>query len=139
MPGLTLKLSRSNRINVMKLLAFYLITCAFMAFSTWLSGMIWTSANGIGQYLSLVFKDKPLILLAAVSIFVFSGIHMHLGKAFFSISYFENGIIWLSSSWVSFLILWAVYGLIPNKWEIISLALGQAGLFTALIGRASSA
>ncbi|MCL1890356.1 MAG: hypothetical protein FWF99_07660 [Desulfovibrionaceae bacterium] len=123
----------------MKLLAFYLITCAFMAFSTWLSGLQWTGANGIGQFLNLIFRDKPLILAAAVSIFVLSGIHMHVGKSFFSISYFENGIIWLSSSWVSFLILWAVYGLVPNKWEVVGLVLGQAGLFAALVGRAASA
>ena len=121
----------------MELLAFYAVTCMFMAFSTWIAGLQWSGANGTGEFLNLIFREKPFILLAALGIFVISGVHMHVGKSFFSISYFENGIIWLSTSWVSFLVLWLAYGLVPNRWEVISLVFGHMGLLTALIGRAA--
>ncbi len=121
----------------MELLAFYAITCAFMAFSTWMAGLQWTGANSVGEFFSLVFRDKPYILLAVILLFVISGVHMHVGKAWFGISYFENGILWLSSSWVSFVVLWLAYGLIPNRWEVLSLVFGHISLLIALIGRAS--
>ena len=122
----------------MDIALFYALTCAFMAFSTWIAGLQWCGANSVGQFLSLIFWERPLILVSTVLIFVLSGVHMHIGKAWFNISYFENGIIWLSTSWVSFVVLWLAYGLKPSIWELVGSAFGQIGLFIALIGKATN-
>lgn len=131
----TATLRTSSRRKAMELLAFYAITCLFMACSTWIAGLQWTGANGVSEFLTMIFKDKPYILLSVILIFIISGVHMHIGKAWFGITYFENGVLWLSASWVSFVVLWLSYGLVPNKWEVLSLVVGHVSLMIALIGR----
>ena len=123
------------RKNAMKFVLFYLITCAFMAVSTWISGLQWSGANGVKEFLFMIFRDKPGILLVTMIIFIIGGIHMHIGKSLFGITYFENGIIWLSTSWVSFVVLWLAYDIVPNRWELAGSCIGQLGLLVALYGR----
>lgn len=122
----------------MEFAVFYIITCLFMGFSTWIAGLQWCGADGVQSFLKLIFVERPFILVSTIAIFVISGVHMHIGKSFFNITYFENGIIWLSTSWVSFAVLWLAYGLKPSLWELVGSAFGQVGLFIALIGRAAS-
>lgn len=131
--------SNSTRLrkNAMKLLLFYAITCVFMAASTWISGLQWSGANGVKEFLLMIFKDKPGILFATMIIFIIGGIHMHIGKSLFNVTYFENGIIWLSTSWVSFVVLWLAYDIVPNRWELAGSCLGQLGLLVALWGRST--
>jgi hypothetical protein len=114
-----------------------MITCVIMATSTLISGLQWSGANGVKEFLLMIFRDKPSILFGTILIFILSGIHMHIGKAYFNVSYFENGIMWLSTSWVSFLVLWAVYDILPNRWELLGSVMGQCGLWIALYGRAT--
>jgi hypothetical protein len=137
MSNLTLPSVRFFKLSdkAMKMLIFYMITCGVMAMSTWLSGLQWSGADGVKEFLLLIFRDKPVILFGTILIFILGGLHMHVGKAYFDISYFENGIIWLSTSWVSFLVLWLAYDILPNRWELIGSCMGQFGLFIALYGR----
>lgn len=139
MNSLTLLRFRPLKLSdrTMKILFFYMITCVIMATSTLISGLQWSGANGVKEFLLMIFRDKPSILFGTILIFILSGIHMHIGKAYFNVSYFENGIMWLSTSWVSFLVLWAVYDILPNRWELLGSVMGQCGLWIALYGRAT--
>lgn len=122
----------------MEIVTYYLVACFFMAISALLSGIQWTEANGVQEYLRLVLVHKPFILLVTVVIFLFSGMMTQIGKFHFSLSYYEISIIWLATSWVSLATLWLVNGIKPSLAELIGIVCCHIGLGISTIARISS-
>ena len=122
----------------MNIAVFYLIACLFMALSAILSGIQWSEANGVREYLRLILLNKPFIVLATVAIFILSGVMMQIGKFHFRLSYYEISIIWLATSWVSLATLWLVNGIKPSWNEFIGIVFCHVGLGISTVTRISS-
>lgn len=119
----------------MEVAVFYLVACLFMAISAILSGIQWNEANGVHEYIRLVFVNKPFIILITVIIFVLSGILLQIGKFHFNLTYYEISIIWLSTSWVALATLWLVSGIKPSWAELIGIIFCHMGLGISTIAR----
>ncbi|SDT84280.1 hypothetical protein [Desulfobacula phenolica] len=122
----------------MEIAAFYLVACLFMAISAALSGTQWNEANGVMEYLRLIFLTKPVIILLTVVIFILSGILVQIGKFHFNLSYYEISIIWLATSWVSITTLWFISGIRPSWTEFIGIVFCHIGLGISTIARISN-
>jgi len=114
---------------------YYLVACLFMGISAFLSGLQWSEANGVREYLRLVLFDKPFITLVALALFVLAGVMMQIGKRHFKLTYYEISIIWLATSWVSLVILWLISGIKPAWAELVGIAFCQGGLAVSTIAR----
>jgi len=106
-----------------------------MLISTLLSGLQWTEADGVVEYLRLMLLHKPYILLIMIIIFLLSGIMMQIGKHHFKLSYYEISIIWLAASWVPYVTLWIRYGIKPSGPEMIGIIFCQVGVVISTISR----
>ena len=114
---------------------FYGVACLFMAISAILSGIQWNEANGVQEYLKLVFLNKPFIVLITIVVFILSGVLMQIGKHYFSLSYYEISIVWLATSWVALVTLWVVSGIKPSVPELIGIVLCHVGLAVSTVAR----
>lgn len=121
--------------GMMNIVYFYLVACLFMAISALLSGIQWSQANGVREYLRLVLFDKPFIILVTLAIFVLSGILMQVGKFHFRLTYYTISIIWLATSWVALVVLWLVNGIKPCVGEVVGLVLCHAGILVSTLTR----
>jgi len=117
-----------GRERAVDIAIFYVVACVFMGISTMLSGIQWSEADGVQEYLRLVFMHKPFIILVMVVIFVLSGVMMQIGKHHFHLSYYKISIIWLATSWVAIVTLWLVKGIRPCWTELIGIVLCHLGL-----------
>jgi hypothetical protein len=106
-----------------------------MAISALLSGIQWNEANGVQEYLKLVFLNKPFIVVVTIVVFVLSGVLMQIGKHHFHLSYYEISIIWLATSWVAMATLWVVNGIKPSSSELIGILFCHIGLAVSAICR----
>jgi len=122
----------------MEVALFYLVACLFMAVSALLSGIQWNEANGVQEYLRLVFMNKPFIILVTVIIFLLSGVLMQIGKFHFHLSYYEISIIWLATSWVALATLWFFSGIKPSWAELIGVFFCHLGLGISTLARIST-
>ena len=122
----------------MEVAVFYVVACLFMGISAVLSGIQWNEANGVHEYLRLVFMNKPFIILITVIIFILSGVLLQIGKFHFDLSYYEISIIWLATSWVALATLWIVHGIKPSGAELIGIIFCHAGLAISTLARMSS-
>jgi len=122
----------------MEIAIFYVVACFFMGISALLSGIQWNEANGVPEYLRLVFVNKPFIILITVTVFLLSGVLMQIGKFHFNLSYYEISIIWLATSWVGLATLWLLSGIKPSSAELIGLVFCHLGLGISTIARISS-
>jgi hypothetical protein len=120
----------------MSVFLFYLIACLLMGLSALLSGIQWSEADGVGQYLQLLV-EKPFIVVVTIAIFIMSGILMQIGKFHFKLSYYEISIIWLATSWVSLATLWLASGIKPSWTELIGIVFCNIGLAISTLGRMS--
>lgn len=125
----------AERKKPMDVALFYGIACLFMAVSSLLSGIQWNEANGVREYLKLVFLNKPFIILVTILVFVLSGILMQIGKHYFRLSYYEISIIWLATSWVAMATLWLASGIKPSLSELIGTVFCHVGLVVSTITR----
>jgi hypothetical protein len=125
----------TERGKLMDVALFYGIACLFMAISALLSGIQWSEANGVQEYLQLVFLNKPFIVLVTILVFVLSGILMQIGKCCFHLSYYEISIIWLATSWVAMATLWVVNGIKPSSSELIGILFCHIGLAVSTIAK----
>ncbi len=136
---LTIYPEPSEKINargkLMEVALFYVVACVFMGGSALLSGIQWNEANGVNEYLRLMFVDKPFIILVTVVLFLMSGILMQIGKFHFSLSYYEISIIWLATSWVALATLWIISGIRPSWTELIGIFFCHLGLGISTIAR----
>ncbi|MGA2225338.1 MAG: hypothetical protein ABSH41_12945 [Syntrophobacteraceae bacterium] len=121
--------------KLMDVALFYGVACLFMAISAILSGIQWNEANGVQEYLKLVFLNKPFIVLITIVVFILSGILMQIGKHYFSLSYYEISIIWLATSWVALVTLWVISGIKPSVPELIGIVLCHVGLAVSTVSR----
>jgi hypothetical protein len=133
------KRAPAERGKLMDVALFYAVACLFMAVSALLSGIQWSEANGVQEYLKLVFLNKPFIVLVTVAIFILSGPLMQVGKHYFGLSYYEISIIWLATSWVALATLWVVSGIKPSAPELIGIVLCHAGLAVSTVARVINA
>ncbi|MGO9687068.1 MAG: hypothetical protein ACLP2X_00770 [Syntrophobacteraceae bacterium] len=117
-----------ERGKLMDVALFYAVACLFMAISALLSGIQWNGANGVEEYLKLVFLNKPFIVLVTIVVFILSGILMQIGKHNFHLSYYEISIIWLATSWVALATLWVASGIKPSSSELIGILFCHIGL-----------
>jgi len=124
-----------ERGKLMDVALFYTVACLFMAISALLSGIQWNEANGVQEYLRLVFLNKPFIVLVTIVVFVLSGILMQIGKHYFHLSYYEISIIWLATSWVALATLWLANGIKPSSSELIGILFCHIGLAVSAIAR----
>lgn len=124
-----------ERGKLMDMALFYAIACLFMAVSALLSGIQWNEANGVREYLKLVFLNKPFIVPVTIVVFVLSGVLMQIGKLHFHLSYYEISIIWLATSWVGLATLWVANGIRPSASELIGIAFCHVGLAVSAIAR----
>ncbi|MEN6436955.1 MAG: hypothetical protein ABFD97_00050 [Syntrophobacter sp.] len=124
-----------ERGKLMDMALFYAVACFFMAVSALLSGIQWNEANGVQEYLKLVFLNKPFILLVTIIIFVLSGVLMQIGKINFHLSYYEISIIWLATSWVALVTLWMANGIKPSASELIGILFCHVGLAVSTFAR----
>jgi len=125
----------AERGKLMDVALFYCVACLFMAVSALLSGIQWNEANGVQEYLKLVFLNKPFIVLLTIVIFVLSGVLMQIGKHYFHLSYYEISIIWLATSWVAMATLWVVNGIKPSSPELIGIVFCHVGLAVSAVCR----
>jgi hypothetical protein len=126
----------AERGKLMDVALFYGVACLFMAVSALLSGIQWTEANGVQEYLKLVFLNKPFIVFVTILVFVLSGILMQIGKCSFNLSYYEISIIWLATSWVAMATLWVANGIRPSSSELIGVVFCHIGLAVSTIAKA---
>ncbi len=117
-----------ERGKLMDVALFYAVACLFMAVSALLSGIQWNEANGVQEYLKLVFMNKPFIVLVTIVVFILSGVLMQIGKHYFHLSYYEISIIWLATSWVALVTLWIAGGIKPSSSELIGILFCHIGL-----------
>ncbi len=125
----------TERKKLMDVALFYGIACIFMAVSALLSGIQWNEANGVQEYLKLVFLNKPFIVLVTILVFVLSGILTQIGKHYFQLSYYEISIIWLATSWVAMATLWLANGIKPSPSEFIGILFCHVGLAVSTFTR----
>ncbi len=118
----------------MSIILFYVLACLLMGLSTMLTGLQWSEANGVSEYLELLL-DKPFIILVTVIIFISSGILMQTGKFHFGLSYYKISITWFATSWVALTILWILYDIKPSRAELIGVLLCHIGLAISILGR----
>jgi len=121
--------------KAMDIALFYIIACIFMGVSAFLSGLQWSEANGVFDYLKLVLLRKPFIPVVTVLIFILSGVMTQVGKHAFSLSYYEISIIWLATSWIAIAVLWIVNGIKPSTAELVGIVFCHAGLAVSTIAR----
>ncbi len=117
-----------ERGKLMDVALFYAVACLFMAVSALLSGIQWNEANGVQEYLKLVFMNKPFIVLVTIVVFILSGVLMQIGKHYFHLSYYEISIIWLATSWVALATLWIASGIKPSSSELLGIVFCHIGL-----------
>jgi phosphoglycerol transferase MdoB-like AlkP superfamily enzyme len=117
-----------ERGKLMDVALFYLVACLFMAISALLSGIQWNEANGVREYLRLIFLNKPFIVVVTIAVFVLSGMLMQIGKHYFHLSYYKVSIIWLATSWVAMATLWLAKGIRPSSSEFIGILFCHVGL-----------
>lgn len=118
----------------MSIALFYMLACLLMGISATLSGIQWSEANGVAEYIRLLLQ-KPFIIAVTIAIFVLSGILTQIGKFYFDLSYYKISIIWFATSWVGLIILWFFHGIKPCRAELIGLVLCHLGLAVSIIGR----
>ena len=119
----------------MNIALFYCVACVFRCISAVLSGIQWSEANGVREYISLVLRDRPVILFVTVVIFILSGVMMQIGKHHFELTYYEISIIWLATSWVSLVTLWLVHNIKPSWPELVGIIFCHMGLAISTIAR----
>jgi hypothetical protein len=125
------------RGKFMEIAVFYILACFFMGISALLSGIQWTEAHGVEEYLRLVLLHKPFIIAVTVVIFLLAGIMMQIGKFHFNLSYYEISIIWLATSWVPVAILWLASGIKPSWTEFVGIGFCYIGLGISTLARIS--
>jgi hypothetical protein len=125
----------AERRKLMDVALFYAVACVFMAVSALLSGIQWNEADGVREYLRLVFLYKPFIVLVTIIIFVLSGILMQIGKHYFHLSYYDISIIWLATSWVALTTLWIANGIKPSSSELVGIIFCHVGLAISTFAR----
>ncbi|MEN6438801.1 MAG: hypothetical protein ABFD97_09475 [Syntrophobacter sp.] len=125
----------AERKKLMDVALFYGVACLFMAISALLSGIQWNEANGVQEYLKLVFLNKPFIVLVTILVFVLSGVMTQIGKHYFHLSYYEISIIWLATSWAAMATLWFASGIRPSSSELIGILFCHVGLAISTIAR----
>jgi hypothetical protein len=126
-----------SRGKAMEVAAFYLVACLFMGASALLSGIQWTEANGVEEYLRLVLLNKPFIIVVTVAIFLLAGIMTQIGKIHFDLSYYEISVIWLATSWVPLAVLWFASGIKPSWPEFIGIVFCHVGMGISTLARLS--
>lgn len=119
----------------MDIALFYVIACVFMGVSAFLSGLQWSEASGVSDYLKLVLIRKPFIPAVTVLIFILSGVMTQVGKHAFCLSYYEISIIWLATSWIAIAVLWVVNGIKPSVSELVGIVFCHVGLAVSAVSR----